>query len=104
MGKLYTLKISKIWLVSILVFDILLFLYVFVIGKSDGEVPFPENLYTLIFLLMVISTLMSLLGAIYTSLKEMRKEALRYFGVFMLSLFLFAELFVISLIYFWDIQ
>jgi|LGVE01.1.fsa_nt_gb hypothetical protein len=103
MEKLNLSKISKIYLISLLSFDITLFLYIFVIGRSNGGVPFSEVLYTLTFLLMGISALISIIGIFYALSKEQYKNVLKFVGVFGLSILLFMELFIISLIYYWVI-
>ena len=94
-------KIIKTWLISLITISVLLFLYIFILGRGRGDVSFPEVLYNIVFIYMVISFLISIFGISYSLIKDTHNIIWTSMGMFFISGLLFAQLFVTSIIYFW---
>lgn len=90
-------KAIKIWLISLFSFDVLLFLYLFILGRVSGELFLSNLVSPIAFLILISSSIVGFSSIIYSIVKKRYIFILHGLGILFASLLLLLALIIMAL-------
>ena len=90
-------KIIRGWFLGQTIYTVLLFLYIFIMGQTTGEIYLVDVLFYLSFLILVLSVVVGIYTIIYSIHKKEYGNIWFGVGEFLLAFILFMLIIVLSL-------
>jgi hypothetical protein len=101
MKKINYFRSINIWLISLFGFDLLMFLYLILSARVDGNPILPNVVTPIAFVVLVLSVIVSVASIVYSILKKQYKYIISGIGIIIESFILYVAILVIALATIW---
>lgn len=94
-------KLFKQWLIYLGIFDVIVFLFIFISGRTSGDIPFANGVTILLFAVVISSTVIGVTNIVYSIYKKAYIHSLKGAGILLLTFILGLMILVIALSEIW---